>query len=155
MRRNDDVELVDAALVSLFQLALSRRVHATWVGDAEVHLSRAGLRVLSLVAHSDLIGVGEVAEALDMSIATASRQVAQLEQSGLLERRPDESDRRATRLTLTEHGHAVRQRIKDRRERDLESVLSIWGVNDRHKFARLFSQFVDELTKAGSTHTSI
>jgi len=56
--------------------------------------------------------MGEAAAALDLGAPGMSGLADRTERAGLVERRPDETDGRASRLWLTEAGHAARQRSK-------------------------------------------
>jgi DNA-binding MarR family transcriptional regulator len=56
--------------------------------------------------------MSEAAAALDLGAPGMSGLADRTERAGLIERRPDESDRRASRLWLTEAGREARQRAK-------------------------------------------
>lgn len=56
--------------------------------------------------------MSEAAAALDLGAPGMSGLADRTERAGLIERRPDETDRRASRLWLTEAGRAARQRSK-------------------------------------------
>lgn len=58
-------------------------------------------RVLARLTHTDGQRQVELAEALDMEPITLCRMVDRLEESGLVERRKDPSDRRAWRIFLS------------------------------------------------------
>jgi DNA-binding MarR family transcriptional regulator len=54
----------------------------------------------------------ELAEALDVEPISLSRMVDRLEQAGLVERRPDENDRRAWRVHLTEKSGPIIRKLQ-------------------------------------------
>ena len=56
--------------------------------------------------------MSEAAAALDLGAPGMSGLADRTERAGLIERRPDENDRRASRLWLTKAGHAARERSK-------------------------------------------
>lgn len=62
---------------------------------------------LSLVASHPGMGVGALAQAMDIHQSTASNLVKALTQRGLLETDRDDRDRRAVRLQLTEAGREL------------------------------------------------
>lgn len=66
--------------------------------------------------------VGELATALGVTQQAASKSAKELESLGYVRRRPDASDRRATRLELTERGHDAVE-VARRTRRELESQL--------------------------------
>jgi MarR family transcriptional regulator for hemolysin len=53
-----------------------------------------------------------LADAVDVEGPTMVRRLDQLEAAGLVERSPVPEDRRATRITLTEHGRRLYQRVR-------------------------------------------
>lgn len=69
--------------------------------------TRAQWRVLARLGHRDGQRQVELAEALDVEPITLCRMVDRLAESGLVERRPDEADRRAWRIHLTDKAKPV------------------------------------------------
>ena len=67
--------------------------------------------------------MSEAAAALDLGAPGMSGLADRTEKAGLIERRPDETDGRASRLWLTEAGRTTRQRAK-RRMTDLNARLT-------------------------------
>lgn len=96
-------------------------------------LTSAQWRVLSAVARTEMLNQeplnqATLADQMDMEPITLSRHVDRMEAAGLIERRPDPSDRRAYRLFLTE---AARPLVADFRAVAFECVNSaIVGVTD-------------------------
>ncbi|MDW3682080.1 MarR family transcriptional regulator [Cupriavidus sp. CV2] len=72
--------------------------------------AQAGL--LFFLGRNDGALMSEAAAALDLGAPGMSGLADRTERAGLIERRPDESDRRASRLWLTEAGRSVRQRSR-------------------------------------------
>ena len=62
------------------------------------------LEVLTLLAHRDHWSVGEVAMALKVSSAAATKAVSRLERKGLVTRSIDMMDRRCVNVHLTQFG---------------------------------------------------
>ncbi|EOD55052.1 MarR family winged helix-turn-helix transcriptional regulator [Aeromonas molluscorum] len=75
-------------------------------------LTLAQARALVHIARCEGMRQVELAERLDIQPITLARQLDQLAQSGLVERRPDPDDRRAHQLFLTEAAMPHLQRIK-------------------------------------------
>ena len=67
--------------------------------------------------------VGELAEAERVSAAAMSKRISRLERDGLVDRTPDESDRRRVGLTLTAEGQRTLRRVRSRRTAWLASRL--------------------------------
>lgn len=75
-----------------------------------VTAAQAGL--LFFLGRNDGALMSEAAAALDLGAPGMSGLADRTERAGLIERRPDESDRRASRLWLTQAGRTARQRSK-------------------------------------------
>ncbi|MFC8932855.1 MarR family winged helix-turn-helix transcriptional regulator [Rhodococcus sp. NPDC057135] len=74
----------------------------------ELDLSFSQVRVLFVLAQRDAaIPINEVAEELRLSVAATGRNIDQLVNMGLVDRREDERDRRVKRVSLSEAGRKV------------------------------------------------
>jgi DNA-binding MarR family transcriptional regulator len=91
---------------------------------AHEHLDILGLYrgqppVLFTLWNQDGLTHGELAEKLEITPATVTRMIQRMEKTGFVQRRPDASDERISRVYLTEAGrtvHAKLQSIRDRME---------------------------------------
>lgn len=97
-------------------------------------LTNASRAVLTHLAGSGPITIGEAARHLDRAQSVVSDIVTQLEGHGLLEREPDPGDRRRTLVWLTDAG---RTRLRDDAD-----------VLDRQLVARAMSH-LDDTTRRG------
>ncbi|MGY3943978.1 MarR family winged helix-turn-helix transcriptional regulator [Aeromonas tecta] len=79
-------------------------------------LTLAQARVLVHIARSEGIRQVELAERLDIQPITLARQLDQLAENGLVERRSDPHDRRAYQLYLTEVAEPYLAKIKQASE---------------------------------------
>ncbi len=75
-------------------------------------LTLAQARALVHIARSEGIRQVDLAERLDIQPITLARQLDQLAENGLVERRNDPNDRRAHQLFLTEGAEPYLERIK-------------------------------------------
>ena len=74
----------------------------------ELDLSFSQVRVLFVLAQRDAaIPINEVADELRLSVAATGRNIDQLVNMGLVDRREDERDRRVKRVSLSEAGRKV------------------------------------------------
>src|SRR4029078_3959677 len=85
-----------------------------------------------LSADGDL-PMSQLAEALDVSQASATGIVDRMEQRGLVSRQRDEEDRRVTRVHLTDRGRQVIERL---------------GAERRDRLSKLLDQLTDEELQA-------
>lgn len=100
--------------------------------------------VLSGLARTGPRSAADLGREIGLDRTTVTRRADRLEQAGLLERRPDPADGRATLLALTDDGHTVvtvaRQRLTDA----IQDSLTTWPQADARTFARLLHRFVEE-----------
>jgi DNA-binding MarR family transcriptional regulator len=81
---------------------------------AELGLSEAQCLVLEHLDPAAPVPMCRLAETLDCDRSNVTGIVGRLEARGLVERRPNPSDRRVKNLVLTEAGRRQRQRLLDR-----------------------------------------
>lgn len=87
----------------------------------ELGLSLTQMKCLMILEHCESpVTVGDLAERVGLSLASASRTVEGLHRRDWTERREDEHDRRVKRVSLTTAGHDVAQRIARARVQGLE-----------------------------------
>jgi len=95
-----------------------------------------------------------LAESVHSDPSTVSRQVAGLVRAGLVERRPDPEDGRATLLAPTPEGLRVFEANRDRRNRQIGSMTEHWDETDRVRLVELLERLAgdieDRLTPAPS-----
>ncbi|WP_434033980.1 MarR family winged helix-turn-helix transcriptional regulator [Cupriavidus sp. a3] len=96
-------------LLNVGQQRLQRWSQAR-IASGGVTSAQAGL--LFFLGRNDGALMSEAAAALDLGAPGMSGLADRTERAGLIERRPDDSDRRASRLWLTEAGRKARLRSK-------------------------------------------
>jgi len=94
-------------------------------------LTGSQVEVLRLVETQPGVGVRDAAAALHLAPNTVSTLVGGLATAGLLDRRPDPDDRRATQLHLTPAATTRLRRWRDERDRVLASALEHLDADDR------------------------
>lgn len=117
---------------------LLHRVRRTSQENARlVHpeLNPAAYSVLVFVVDREPTRASDVVEHLGVDKGAVSRQVAHLEQLGLVERSCDLVDRRAQTLVLTPEGKVRFAAVVERRRSDFAGRLSKWSAEDLAKFA--------------------
>jgi DNA-binding MarR family transcriptional regulator len=91
-----------------------------------------------------------LAAAVQSDLSTVSRQVAALVTRGLLERRADPVDGRASLLAVTDPGTAVIAQHEQARTDFFEQVLSGWSPAEQDQFVHLLERFT---AAYDTTHT--
>lgn len=103
----EEISRLRAALARIARL-VDRQVS----GDG---LTRTQLSVLGTAARLGDVGISELAEIEGLNPTMLSRLVGKLEVAGLVERCPDAEDRRAVRVSVTEAGVGLHERLRRQR----------------------------------------
>ena len=82
----------------------------------------------------------ELAEELEVSPAAVSDFVSRLEEDGYVERKVDENDKRATRITLTELGAARAGELADERNERFERAFKALTSKERSQLLTLLEK---------------
>ncbi len=67
--------------------------------------------------------VGEIAEALGLTVGGASKVVDRIERAGFLRREPDPADRRASRVVITDTGRNILDAASQTYESEMADIL--------------------------------
>lgn len=103
---------------------------------AALGVTRAQWRVLARLGRKDGLRQIELADALDLEPITLCRMIDRLQDAGLVERRADESDRRAWRIHLTPEALPLLDNLRALGEAFLAEALD--GVDEAEQ-ARVLS----------------
>jgi DNA-binding MarR family transcriptional regulator len=86
---------------------------------------------------------GDISEVLRLHKSTTSRNLATLEELGLIERIPDPDDARARQVRMTAEGLEALERSFDGRRERLRAQLASWDAADIAELARLLRRLND------------
>jgi DNA-binding MarR family transcriptional regulator len=98
--------------------------------------------VLSMIDNHPEIDQSRLAEIVSIDRTNTGRLLDQLEAKGLVERRPNDSDRRVWMLRCTPLGQKTRKRLRPRALATQERLLSCLAPADRERFIDLMSHVV-------------
>lgn len=125
---------------------LIRRAHQISVGVFSELVSRdiTPIQYALLRAVHESPGIDQVslARATGLDTSTAALTAARLQDKGLLNRDPSQSDRRQLVLTLTAHGEALIEQLVASVHRMRERLLSPFTEREQEQFMRLLGKFV-------------
>jgi DNA-binding MarR family transcriptional regulator len=82
-----------------------------------------------------------LAAAVHSDPSTVSRQAAHLVELGLVERRADPGDGRASLLAITDAGNALLVAARQRRDDRIAAITGSWRPDEREQFADLIDRF--------------
>ena len=100
-------------------------------------LSPHHARALRVVTDRAGMRLSDLAEALHIAPRSATEVADALQARGLVERRPDPTDRRAVVLTPTEEGRRVQAEIAAARAADNRDLFARLDADDRATLARI------------------
>ncbi|KGN41847.1 MarR family winged helix-turn-helix transcriptional regulator [Knoellia aerolata] len=138
------VESIEQELTLLVRRA--EKVHLRG-GPTEQVVERAAYGILAWLHDTSPLRSSELAAHFHLDASTISRQVAALEQAGLVTREPDADDRRALQLRLTERGLKVLSTTRAERRGVVRELLRSWSPEDLARFASLLAAFNAGLDK--------
>jgi DNA-binding MarR family transcriptional regulator len=93
------------------------------LGDG-LQLTRTQLEILMMLSQKPAQTTGELAGRLFLTQSAVTQTVDTLHRRGLLERRPDEHDRRVIRLELSPAGHEIADRVYAMKRENIRSLVS-------------------------------
>jgi DNA-binding MarR family transcriptional regulator len=119
-----------------------RRISVESLARWEVSPSQA--RALRVVTQHGAIRPTELSEHLHIAPRSATEVVDFLEAKGLVERRPDPQDRRATLVAVTDHGVEIGKAIRSAQGAETERLFDRLGTTDRDHLARILRKLRTE-----------
>ena len=99
----------------------------------------AQARALGVLTRHGSLRLGALSEHLHIAPRSATEVVDALEERGLVERRPDPADRRATLVALTPRGGEVAAAIRAARAAEAEEFFARLDPGDRAALARILA----------------
>ncbi|QIP87736.1 MarR family transcriptional regulator [Streptomyces sp. Tu 2975] len=128
-------------------LRLTRRLHRSQkrqLQSADIAITPAQSRLLRTLAHYDEPPrMADLAERLEVVPRAVTSLVDGLEAGGRVRRVPDPTNRRVTRIELTDTGRATLRALRDARRAAAEDVLAPLTTEQRETLAGLLSALVD------------
>jgi DNA-binding MarR family transcriptional regulator len=113
-------------------------------------LDRLALTVLGTLTYCGPSRLTTIADKCGFDPSTVSRQVADLEKAGLLEREVDPEDRRAILLKASDSGRQLLGRLERGRRKRIERMLTGWTAEEIATFGQLFGRLNEATEKYGA-----
>lgn len=141
--RREAAQAVERALSVLFGRARSFSLQVA----AAVHpgLDTASYALLVHLYETGPVRAAEIVERTGLDKSTVSRQIARLEELGLLERAVDSADGRARIVQLTAIGHDRLEAVRSDRRKLLRERLANWSTGDMQAFSALLERLNEVL----------
>ncbi|MBL1100270.1 winged helix-turn-helix transcriptional regulator [Streptomyces sp. 205] len=109
--------------------------------------------VLSGLARCGPVTATRLAEAIGMDRTVTTRYATRLQEAGLIVRRPDPSDARATQLALTEDGEQAVLALRGAMESFVAEELSTWPPGEAAAFATRLERLTDAIARPDTGRT--
>ncbi|HTS47886.1 MAG TPA: MarR family winged helix-turn-helix transcriptional regulator [Bryobacteraceae bacterium] len=142
---NKEIFELHRALVDLMSLMNRPQRDSALLQEAGVSLDRALFPLLIVVERKGPLGVVELSDFVGRDYTTVSRQIAKLDNLGLIRRRASKADNRVREAVLTAKGKEVTSAIDAARERLAILLFAKWSKRDLQDLARLMRRFADDL----------
>ncbi len=122
---------------------------AAMLEAAGLNLERALFPLIVLVGQLEPIGVVDLAGRVGRDYTTVSRQIARLEQLGLVTRHPGTADRRVREARITPLGRQATDAVDRARAAMAVSLFRDWSVGDFDRLTALMSKLADGMAAMG------
>jgi len=142
-----DVDTIASAMIELTGFLNSPRQDEVLLRKAGVALDRALFPVLVRLHAGGTMGVAQLAEHVGRDPSTISRQLAKLEQMGLVDRPVSENDMRVRAARVTIAGARTIEAISKARREVLGELIQGWSIAERRLFPELLQRLAASLKK--------
>lgn len=139
------LRLLHAALVDIVVAMNRPQRDEALIEAAGIRLDRALFPLLVGIDRFGPIGVVELADRAGRDHSTISRQVAKLEQLGLVTRQPGARDRRVREAVISPDGKTMIGRVDAARERIGRAIFADWPPEELDELVRLMHRLADAL----------
>ncbi|GAA5113855.1 MarR family winged helix-turn-helix transcriptional regulator [Pseudonocardia adelaidensis] len=127
----------EESLAEAFRAVARQLRHLTQRTLAPWDVTPAQARALGVLVRHGPVRLGALSEHLRIAPRSATEVVDALEEAGLVERRPDPEDRRATLVAPTGRGQEVAAAIRAARAAEAEGFFARLDEADRASLARI------------------
>jgi DNA-binding MarR family transcriptional regulator len=132
-----------SSLAEVFWSVARRMRHQSREALAPWGISPSQLRALGTLMQHGPVRSGALAEYLRIAPRSATEVVDALADRGLVERRPDPADRRATLLAVTDAGAELGHAVQAARASEADRVFAALDDADRAELERLLRLLAD------------
>jgi DNA-binding MarR family transcriptional regulator len=133
----------DETLSEAFSSVARQLRHTSQETLAPWDITPSHLRALRVLMRHGMMRLSELSDHLHIAARSTTEVVDALETRGLVQRRPDPDDRRATLVEVTEHGTNVLDAIRAARGTEAERAFGRLSQADRAHLARILGKLRD------------
>jgi DNA-binding MarR family transcriptional regulator len=103
---------------------------------------------LRMLAANDGVTQRDLAEAMHLSRPSVTTMLQRMQKAGLIDRRPDETDQRLTRVYLTADGQALAAQMRATFATYISTAFDSMSADDRKELERLLSLMAENTAEA-------
>lgn len=140
-----NADRIASALIELTGLLNSPRQDEVLLGVAGVALDRALFPLLVRLSAAPAMSIAQLADQAGRDPSTVSRQIAKLEQLGLVKRPSTREDMRVRAAAITRSGARAVAAITDARRKLLTELMQDWSAAEQQMFPLLLQKFTDAM----------
>jgi DNA-binding MarR family transcriptional regulator len=129
--------VVDESLSEAFWRVARQLRHASRQTLEPWDITPGQSRALAVLMSHGVLRLSELSEHLHIAPRSTTEVVDDLQERGLVERRPDPHDRRATLVALTDEGTGIGTAIRTARAAEAEKFFGTLSEADRGHLARI------------------
>ncbi|WP_339779563.1 MarR family transcriptional regulator [uncultured Thalassospira sp.] len=142
---NMQMRNLHGALIEIISVMNRPQRDDAMIREAGITLDRALFPLLVLVEKLGPIGIVDLAERVGRDHTTVSRQIAKLENLGLITRQSGATDKRVRHAIIAPAGKQMTDAIDRARERIGQAIFNQWDEHDLSELVRLTRKFADAI----------
>jgi DNA-binding MarR family transcriptional regulator len=140
-----NLDAIASSLIELTGCLNSPRQDDVLLQKAGVSLDRALFPLLVRLNAAESMSVAELADQAGRDTSTVSRQLAKLEQLGLIKRPSSREDMRVRAAAITKAGSRVVMAITEARRKLLGELIQDWSADERQLLPKLLQKLADAM----------
>jgi DNA-binding MarR family transcriptional regulator len=145
MSRQKNLLRVEAAMVELGRMTRSGQADRLRCERAGVEVTGAAQRLMYYLMENGPLRLSELARRTETDPGILTRQVNALERQGIVERRPDPTDRRAMTVHMLPRGRRIALRLRAVQDEVWGSQLAGWSGTEIEQAAGLMEQLIRDI----------
>ncbi len=145
MSRQKNLLRIEAAMVELGRMTRSGRADRLRCERAGVELTGAAQRLIYYLMENGPMRLSDLARRTETDPGILTRQINAIERQGIVERKPDPTDRRAALVQMSPKGRRVAQRLREVQDEVLGGQLARWTRVDLERAADLMEQLIRDV----------
>lgn len=138
-----EYEAIERALIDVLRRTFGRTFSRT-TSEGQ-RLDKSAYYLMARLEDSGDIRLSDLAALVELDVSTVSRQVRQIEDAGMVSRRPDPSDGRAARVELTAKGRKMLAAMRRDRHDLLSEAMAEWTHAERTQLGHLMQRLATDL----------